>query len=120
VIQPARGKVLVKRIETAESLPGGRIFLTPKTREDLTAQQVEVVAIGAPAYCDSEDCERPHLPSVGITSDPMRYRTHTLRIAPSDWVLLAPRSLSESGEDGLYICNQDDVLAVLTAEKAPV
>ena len=35
MLQPARGKLFVRHIDTAETLPNGRILLTQKTREDL-------------------------------------------------------------------------------------
>lgn len=112
---PARGKAFVRKIETPESLPGGKILLTPTTREDLTAQQVELVAIGAPAFCDDETCERLHL---GVRHPDMEQdvgRVHMLegRIRSGAWALLAPRALTPTDQDDLYVVHQDDVLAIL-------
>lgn len=117
---PARGKFLVRPVETLESLPGGQIVLTEATRKDLTAQQAEVVAVGEPAYCEDEACERPHhwqsIPlddAMSICEFTALYHLSTL--APHTWVLLAPRCLVETDEPNLYVCAQDDVLAVLEA-----
>lgn len=104
---PARGKLLVRPVETPETLPGGRIILTEPTRHTLTSQQAEVVAIGAPSRCDDDDCERPH----NTVTD---HRCHPLRLELGAWVLLAHRALTETDQLGLFVCSQDDVLAVLT------
>lgn len=113
---PARGKVLVRRVETLETLPGGRIVLTEATREGLTAQQAEIVAVGYPMRCAAfPDCERPHEAAFhappGRFSDEPHY--HPRPVTVGQWVLLAPRSLVETDEPGLYVVSQDDVLAVL-------
>lgn len=121
-LAPARGKLLVRPVETPESLPSGKIVLTAATRKDLTAQQAEVVAVGAPPICDHPpktpedvwDCERPkeahglEFPDYAVT-----WWTHPTSAIPGDWVLLAPRCLVETDEPNLYVCSQDDVLAVL-------
>lgn len=97
----------MKRIETPETLGGGRIVLTEGTRQELTSQQMEVVDTGAWDFCPHADCERPH-DSFGC---------HPIAgLARGQWVLLAPRSLTETDVDGLYCCHQDDVLAILTVE----
>lgn len=116
---PARGKVLVKCIETPETLPHGKIILTEATREELTAYQVEIVAVGKLAYCEDTECERPHVvehPGFPIDSEWLRGapQSHAFSGNAGDWVLVAPRSLSDSGEDGLYVVSQDSVLAILT------
>lgn len=88
--------------------------MTPTTREDLTAQQVEVVAIGAPSICDEASCERPlEAHSWWAPVFNSDYQVHPCAAAPGDWVLLAPRSLTATDEDDLYVVHQDDVLAIL-------
>lgn len=89
-------------------LPHGHILLTPETREALTSCQMVVVAVGAPILCDDPDCERPH-----ATEDSLRMGRHRVPCQPQDWVLVRHRSLTETHEEGLYACQQDDVLAVL-------
>lgn len=104
--------VLVKSIETTESLPGGKILLTERTRQDLTSHQMEVLSVGEPAYCIDPDCERRHFSE---TTPPGRFRAqHPCDAQVGDWVLVAHRSLSETDTDGVFICSQDAVLAVLT------
>lgn len=99
---PARGIVLLKPIETPETLGQGRIILTPATREALTTHQLEVVSLGAPSICTDPDCERPH-----------SNNQHVTQLKAGDWVLVRHRSLLETHQEGLYCAHQDDVLAVL-------
>jgi hypothetical protein len=88
---PARGVLLVRPIETAETMPGGRILLTADHRATLTAQQCEVVAVGAFAECNPQrgkaerKCARPHAEVDGR-------RVHPHDITPGAWLLVAPRS----------------------------
>lgn len=108
---PARGKLFVRPVETPESLPGGKILLTESTRKDLTAQQAAVVALGDFPYCDDLECEREHWskePQPGVY-----HGRHFFHAKVGSWVLLAPRCLVETDEPNLYVCSQDDVLAVL-------
>lgn len=114
---PARGKCLVRRVETPETLPGGLVVLTEATREGLTGQQAEIVAVGAPSLCDDADCERPHVWGafeIRPAQQMLKHRTHLgMASEHGSWVLLAPRSLVETDEPGLYVVSQDDVLAIL-------
>src|SRR5947207_14319942 len=114
---PARGKVVVRPVETPETLAGGKILLTEKTREAMTSHQMEVVAVGLAAHCDDADCERQHvyegatrLPGANIWH--LDGALHPCGIQPHEWVLVAYRSLSETDTDGIFICSQDDVLAL--------
>lgn len=110
--------VLVKPIETAESLPNGKILLMERTRQDLTSHQMEVLAIGDPALCLTFlDCGRPHLAALSapVGAFPEEPHFHPCDAKVGDWVLVAHRSLSETDADGVFICSQDAVLAVLTA-----
>lgn len=110
---PARGMVLVKPIETAESLPGGKILLTERTRQDLTSHQMEVLAVGEPAFCIDPACERcNHLTEIALYPEAF---LHPCEAKAGDWVLVAHRSLSETDTDGIFICAQDAVIARLEA-----
>ena len=102
---PARGTVLVRKIETEDTYRGGKILLPETARENLTANQVEIVAVGFPATCEDEDCERPHDANRGHPVLP-GYRL-------PQWAILAPRSLVATHEDGLFIAAQDAVLAIV-------
>lgn len=122
-MRPARGRVLVQRIDTPETVPGGRVILTPQTRAELTAWQMDVVAVGALSSCDDVDCERPHvvehpgfpIDRAWLAGAP---RNHPCAVRAGDWVVVAPRSLSETDQPALFCCHQDDILAVL--QQAPV
>lgn len=98
---PAPGRILVKPIETAETLNGGRILLTENVREHWTLGQAEVIAVGAAAVCEDEDCECEglHVP------DP--------RLKPGSWVLCKPRTFVQV-EDG-YLVTVENVVGVFTA-----
>jgi hypothetical protein len=112
-VTPARGLVWVRRVETPETTPHGHIVLTPDTRDALTVGQMEVVAIGAPAYCVDPDCERCNR-LTGIALYPEAFM-HPTSAQVGDWVLVKHRSLTATHEDGLYCCQQDELLAILTA-----
>ena len=99
---PARGKLFVRPVNTPETLSHGRIILTPATRNTLVSGQFEVVSLGEPTKCDDPDCERHHWA-----------KHHIHGLTRGDWVLVRHRSLTETHEDNLYCCSQDDVLAVL-------
>lgn len=103
--------MLLKPIETPETVGQGKIILTPATREALTMHQMEVVDIGAPALCEDADCERFH--SVPRDKPCKAGHWHPRPCAVGEWVLVRHRSLLETHQDGLYCCHQDDVLAVL-------
>src|SRR5256885_15779657 len=57
---PGRGRVLLRRVESGESYPGGKIIIPETVRDALMAQHAEVVAVGEPALCEHFDtCPRP-------------------------------------------------------------
>lgn len=102
----ARGKVLVRPVETAETIAGGRIIIPEAVREKFAGHQMLVVDVGQPTACDDEDCDRPH------DGD-----THPIdpRVTRDAWVVVRHRSLVDASHptDTLYFVGQDDVLAVL-------
>lgn len=110
---PARGLLLVKPIETAETLPGGRVLLTADHRERLTANQAEVIAVGAFALCDAarsraeRKCTRPHIVLEGL-------RLHAHAIRAGDWILIRPRSYVAGPDplDSVRFVHQDAVLGI--------
>lgn len=117
---PARGIVLVKRVETEETLPGGRIIIPQKAREEFASHQVEVVAVGEPEICRDDDdatCTRLHVVEpwwCGEGEDVV----HPIdpRIKPEAWVMVKPRSLVDAGtlERNLFFVRLEDILCVLT------
>jgi len=100
----------VRPVETPETLGGGRIVLTQRTRDEMTTHQMEVVSVGAPSICEDWDCERPH--DEAGHAEGLR-REHISSCRAGDWILVRHRGLQETDRDGMYICHQDDVLAVL-------
>ena len=115
-MRPARGTLLVREIETSETLPGGRIVLPEQVRERFSAMQYECVSVGAPELCDDPDCERLHQGEPFSTDQPPHlhfWQEHALDsgIQAGAWVLTKPRVAIDTGIDGLYIIRQDDVVA---------
>lgn len=111
-ITPSAGRILIRPVQTPETLGGGRIILTEATREDWTWGQMEVVQVGAPAYCEDEDCERLHVAECGDHGEELE-RRHPVDIQVGDWILIQHRAASETHTEGLYVCSVDDVLAKL-------
>lgn len=103
-MRPAPGRVLVRPVETSESLSGGVIILTETTREGWTVGQAEVVAVGPPQACTDEDCARVHLAG---------HHPIDARLKPGSWVLCRPRRFVETGEG--YLVNETDIVGVFTA-----
>lgn len=107
---PARGTLLVRKVETEDTLPGGKVIIPESLRENLIPNQAEIVAVGLPELCDDEECERAH----GITwRDGPQLRCHDHDLYSGNWIILKPRSLAATHEDGLYSVSQDAVLAVV-------
>lgn len=94
----------MRKVETSESFDWGKVLLPESVREKIAQQQVEIVAVGASGRCVDDDCARPH------RSDGL----HPFPGKPGDWAVIAPRSLTESGDDGLYLVAQEDVIALLS------
>ena len=114
---PARGLLLVAPIETDERMPGGRILLVADTRERMTANQCEVVAVGAPTECEparsraERKCERKH----EWVYD-SRARVHPCPVRVGDWIVVRPRAYVASGVEKRWFVKQDDVLAILNED----
>ena len=107
---PARGLLLVKRVETDETRPGGRIVLPASARERLTSAQCEVVAVGKPTACDDEDCPRLHQ-----WDEETQGMIHACRVAVGDWRVVQPRAFvaTPDPEANERLVKQDNVLAIL-------
>jgi co-chaperonin GroES (HSP10) len=105
MLKPRAGKALVKRIETEDTLPEGKVVLLEDTKNKMTSGQFEIVALGGALPCtDYDNCERPH--------DEGDF--HVQQAKEGDWVLLAPRSLIATDDSSLFLVSQDDVLALLS------
>lgn len=125
-MRPARGLLLVRPVETDDVQRG--IILLSDTRERMTQAQCEVVAVGEPAVCEDEECERPH---AAVTWEDCRMtlgqrlthgwdapRVHPCVITAGAWLLVRPRSFiaSPEPERSEWFVHQDDVLAILTED----
>jgi hypothetical protein len=117
--RPARGLLLVRPVETDETLPGGRILLTHDARERMTANQCEVLAVGNRPLCDerdadNEDCMRAH------EWEDAHTRVHPCKVHVGDWLLVTPRSFVAGPEPERleWYVHQDAVLAILSEENA--
>ena len=107
---PARGNLLVREVRAAATFAGGRVLIPDAARARLTALQAEVVAVGAPAVCEDDDCGRAHVFSGAE-------RLHPCEVAVGDWVVVTPRAGIETDapERRERVLAQDDVIAVLRA-----
>ena len=109
-MKPARGLLLVKRVDTEETLPNGKVVLPESVRESLAAYQAEVIAVGEPTWCETPDCDRLHDEAAN------RLWHHTpAGLVPGAWVVVAPRRYV-AAEDGTeqFFARIEDVLAILT------
>lgn len=130
MLRPARGRILVRPVETAEVAPGGRVILVADTRERMTAHQCEVIAVGAFAECDSRrsreerKCERSHsvencmcedMSLMGCSGECAGRRVHSHSIRSGDWLLVRPRCfvMGPRPERKEWFIHQDDVYAIL-------
>lgn len=125
-----RGLVLVRPAETEESIPGGRIILPETAREKMTANQMFIISVGLPEFCDDEDCPRKHdifqITDFGSLDGKVRPRVfaeqweHPIdpRIAPGAWCIVRHRSLVDSGDetDRTFFVRQDEIEAVITVD----
>lgn len=107
---PKAGLALVRPIDTEDTLPGGKILLSPSYRASLTAQQAEIVAIGPPQRChEPETCNRPHTTTGRHVVDQ--------RLVPGAWVLCAKWSYVEVAPD-LYAVAHEALIGVFPASAA--
>lgn len=110
MIRPARGRVLVRPVETDETLPGGRIVIPSESRERLASHQVRIEAVGEPDICeDPGSCVRQHAHDTHPTNP---------AITPGAWAIVTPRSFVDAGSvDGkLYFVRIADIQAVFLTE----
>ena len=114
MIRPASGRVLLKPVETAESVPGGRIILVQQARDEFAKWQYEVVAVGREERCDDEDCDRHH----GVF--PNGYHPVDHRLVPGAWCIIEPRSLMDACVDGekFYYVRQAAIVGVFVESDA--
>ena len=103
----ARGRLLVKPIETQETLGGGKIIVPDSARESWVQSQYEIVAVGDAPYCDDEDCEQTHVKFFDRTVHEVEER-----LKSGAWILCRPRATVDAGERDRYFVSMDDVIGV--------
>lgn len=114
-MMPARGRVLIKKPETEETLPGGSIIIPEKSREVYAANQFQVVEVGESERCEyPDDCDNFSHKFLS-----MQEVVHPIdpRIKSGAWVVCRPRSLVDAGA-GQYLVRQTDVLGVFSVSGA--
>lgn len=111
-MRPARGTLLVRPVETANTFIGGSIVIPDIAKQRLTAHQCEVVEVGAKEICEDADCERDHVEE-GWIEGAMAHPSYGLQ--RGDWLLVRPRCYVDMDDPTghLRLIRQDDVLAVL-------
>lgn len=92
--RPAKGWLLVQRIETEEQL--GSLVIPDSARQRMAGWCYDVLASGGPLDLD-EDAE-PRTP-------------HDFQ--PGDWILTPPRRAMDCDEEGLLLLPEDQVWAVI-------
>ena len=109
-MQPSRGNLLVKPVETQESW--GPIVLLEETRQRWVGMQAEVVAVGEPELCaDYEECPRWMHGQWGLEENaPL---IHICEVKKGDWLLCRPRCFVATDVENVWVCKQSDVLAKL-------
>lgn len=113
---PARGILIVKPIETTETLPGCLIALTENARKDWAQWQMEVVEVGEPSHCNKpKKCERSHWYDVN-TDWVLHVKDY--RLTPGAWVIVQPRQIVPlSSEGNLFAVRHEHVVGVF--QEAP-
>lgn len=113
MIRAARGVVLVRKAETEETLPGGKIVIPDDARAKLASYQVEIVDVGPPEICENDACQRDH--------DPTRRHFIPESVKPGAWAIVRPRSFIQASavDHGLLFVKIDDVFAVFTQTEEP-
>jgi co-chaperonin GroES (HSP10) len=111
VVTPARGLLLVKKIDTQETFAGGRIIIPVASREQMSGSQMHVVAVGESERCTNDECERFH----AWTEPEIKTHPYDARIEVGSWIYVQPRALVDASVEGeeLYFVRHDNVLAVL-------
>ncbi len=115
---PARGVVMVKKVETETQTAGG-IHLPPTAIDRWTAQQAEVVAVGAPTVYDEEAMppkwyhQRDQLKTITKNRKTYFYKDLPASLKPGAWVIVAPRILLPFGDFKHFLVPQNAILGVI-------
>jgi co-chaperonin GroES (HSP10) len=100
-IRPARGLAYIRHIETAERYGSSPIIITPQSRDKITCQQFEIVAVGNYERCEDEDeCVRHH----------NKRMEHVHRLKIGEWVLVKNRAWTATPDPAVFVVKQDAIL----------
>lgn len=80
---------------------GSRLYVPDQSVDRLTANQMELVALGPAPVRDDDEVE-------ARTRD-----TEVQGLVPGDWLILTPRSWIEGPDPDTYLIDQSVILAVL-------
>lgn len=117
-MKPTRGLALVKRITTTGMI--GSLYIPPAANTRITAQQVEVVAVGPPTLYDAEDppdwVERQRgqfIEGEATRGRRVLERPVDRRLTEGAWVILKSHRLLVTDQDDLFAVAQADIIAVV-------
>lgn len=100
---PRAGAALVRPIQTAETLAGGSIILTSNVRDSMTANQMELVAMGPPPEREPDD-----------DPDLLVLDRQLQGLAAGAWLVVKPRTWIElDSTHALFLLPQEAIVAVL-------
>jgi hypothetical protein len=100
-VVPARGLCYIKHIQTAETYANSPIIITDKSRDAISKQQFEIVALGKYEICeDVEECVRHH----------NKWNQHVHRLMCGDWVLVKNRAWLATPDPDVFVVRQDAIL----------
>lgn len=117
-MRPTRGLALVTRITTTGKI--GSLYIPPAAETRMTAQQVEIVAVGPPTYYDADDppewVERQRdrfVPWLVGRGRMVLERPVDARLTKGAWVILKSHRLLVTDQEGVFAVAQSDIVAVV-------
>ena len=100
-VVPARGLAYIRHIVVEDRYPGSPIYITDKSRDEISKQQFEIVALGKYEICeDVDECKRRH----------NKWGQHVHWLMCGDWVLVRNRSWDATADPHIYVVRQDAIL----------
>ena len=117
-MRPTRGLALVKRIVTTGKI--GSLYIPPAAETRMTAQQVEIVAVGEPTLYDAEeppewvDRQREQFVERRAGRDrAVLERAVDDRLTEGAWVILKSHRLLVTDQGDVFAVAQADIVAVV-------
>jgi len=97
-VTPTGGLILCRYLDTEDTLPGGKIHLLDRAKQDITSQQGLVEAVG-PGYYDEDGDFVPMDPD----------------LTKGTWILHRAFARREAHEPEYFMIHANDVVAILGA-----